>query len=311
MTQSVDKLTAYWWYEKNFGDALNPFLLERLSGKHVVYTPAAHKPNFRKEWKRFLMSPKEYDFRRLKWPEVKKPVVLAVGSRLEDSRPNYKVWGTGFLTPQGTCKGGIFFAVRGKWSASRLVELGFPECEVYGDPALLLPLIYKASPPILIPEHSSSHARVFSPKKGSMKKIRIGIVPHMIDLHHPVVEEVRQKFPDEILVVDLVHYEKWTDVIDQICSCEVILSSSLHGLIVSDAYQVPNCWIELSGKLSGGHFKFHDYFSSVDRHSEKPVVITCIQQLEECVNLTKCANRTTIQQVQQSLLDVAPFPIKI
>ena len=70
---------------------------------------------------------------------------------------------------------------------------------------------------------------------------------------------------NELLIIDLAHYKKWTDVIDQICSCERILSSSLHGLIVSDAYQIPSCWIELTGKISGGYFKYYDYASSVNR----------------------------------------------
>ena len=81
------------------------------------------------------------------------------------------------------------------------------------------------------------------------------------------------------MIIDLAHYEKWTDVIDQICSCEIIASSSLHGLIVPDAYNIPNCWITLSGKISGGLFKFYDYFSSVNRKDSEPIKIDKISDL--------------------------------
>ena len=43
-------------------------------------------------------------------------------------------------------------------------------------------------------------------------------------------------YPD-ILVIDLSNYRHWHDIIDQICSCQAILSSSLHGLIIAEAYQ--------------------------------------------------------------------------
>ena len=138
-----------------------------------------------------------------------------------------------------------------------MIDMACRVPEVYGDPALFLPLVYQTS---------------------NAQEYRLGIIPHVVDLQHPVIEEIREKHADDILIIDLAHYEKWTDVIDQICSCERILSSSLHGLIVSDAYQVPNCWIELSGKISGGYFKFYDYASG-NRIFQQPIVINSVLQL--------------------------------
>ena len=128
----------------------------------------------------------------------------------------------------------------------------------FGDPALLLP-------------------RYYSPFF-QRKKYKLGIIPHVIDLDFDVINKIRETQTD-ILIIDLAHYEKWTDVIDQICSCEIIASSSLHGLIVSDAYNIPNCWITLSGKISGGLFKFYDYFSSVNRKDSEPIKIEKISDL--------------------------------
>ena len=143
----------------------------------------------------------------------------------------------------------------------------------------------------------------------------MGIIPHVVDLHHPVIEEIRGKYADEILIIDLAHYKKWTDVIDQICSCERILSSSLHGLIVSDAYQVPSCWIELSGNISGGYFKFFDYASSVERDFNKPSRIVKVADIADLVNHAdlyfSCADAEKVKELQQGLIKVAPFKLRL
>ena len=63
-------------------------------------------------------------------------------------------------------------------------------------------------------------------------------------------------------------YDHWKTVINNICSCKCIISSSLHGLICSDAYNVPNVWLD-EYKLDEGTFKFEDYFLSQNRNIYK------------------------------------------
>ena len=36
--------------------------------------------------------------------------------------------------------------------------------------------------------------------------------------------------------------QDWKTVVDEMTSCKAILSSSLHGLVVSDAYSIPNAF---------------------------------------------------------------------
>ena len=124
---------------------------------------------------------------------------------------------------------------------------------------------------------------------------------------HHLIQEISKKQSDEILIIDLAHYKKWTDVIDQVNSCERILSSSLHGLIVSDAYQVPNCWIELSGNISGGYFKFHDYASSVGRDFVNPIRLNNVENLFSLKY--EVTSQQRISELQKNLIDSCPLPI--
>jgi hypothetical protein len=65
-----------------------------------------------------------------------------------------------------------------------------------------------------------------------------------------------------IKIINLMH-SNIEEVTDAIYSCKRIVSSSLHGVIVSQAYGIPAIWTKLSNKLSGDGVKFDDYFLSV------------------------------------------------
>lgn len=262
---------------RNWGDDLNYFFLRQLTGRPVVFY---------------------HNFKFAKWWHLQN--YLCIGTLLD--AVNYAnaqtiVWGSGvsgqertFVHPKN------ILAVRGPKTKEFCDRYGVECPEVYGDPALLLPLVYKASPPAL------------PNREGASKKYRLGIIPHVVDQQHPVIREIKEKYADEILVIDLARYEKWTDVIDQICSCERILSSSLHGLIVSDVYQIPNCWIELTGNISGGHFKYYDYASSVNRKFVAPYIIRSLDDVENCK--TTFASNERIKSVQASLICNSPFKLK-
>lgn len=142
-------------------------------------------------------------------------------------------------------------AVRGPLSRQYLLDRGIECPAVYGDPALLVPKVYHPS---------------------VTKKYKLGIIPHYSDYDSPLLDKLKQD--PGILFIRMEGYRQWTDVVDLILSCETIASSSLHGLILSEAYHIPNCWIEIKGGLLGGHFKFHDFFLSIGRDRALPLQIT-------------------------------------
>jgi hypothetical protein len=113
------------------------------------------------------------------------------------------------------------------------------ECpEIYGDPAMLIPQYY-------MPKNE--------------KKYRLGIIPHLVDLI-----SVLSKYSN-IEGVKVINLSDGVEsVCDQICECEQIISSALHGIIVSHAYGIPAGWCEFSGNVLGNGFKFEDYETTID-----------------------------------------------
>lgn len=89
------------------------------------------------------------------------------------------------------------------------------------------------------------------------KKYKIGLLPHYADKESELIQELAAQ--DSVCVIDATWPCK--KVIETIAQCDVVLSSSLHGLIVSDSVGTPNLHLKLSDKLKGGSYKFEDYYS--------------------------------------------------
>ncbi|WP_282039418.1 polysaccharide pyruvyl transferase family protein [Saccharicrinis aurantiacus] len=156
-----------------------------------------------------------------------KSIILGAGIIKEDEILNYK--------PKKV------ISVRGKLSRNILLKNKIECPEVYGDPALLLPLFYS------------------TPR---ISKYKIGIIPHFKDANLPLIKEL--SMVSDIKIIDILCGKNYKKFINDIHECDIIVSSSLHGIIVSDAYNTPNVWCEFSDNVEGNGFKFHDYFSSVN-----------------------------------------------
>lgn len=190
--------------------------------------------------------------RKYSWFPNKKENFLCIGSIITwMTNKNSIIWGSGVVYPNQEIKEHPkrVLAVRGPLSRDYLIKHGVDCPEVYGDPALLFPSFYQP--------HSIK------------KKYSVGIVPHFRDKNNPVLREIRKK--EDILIIDVQNIKPFNKFIDDICSCQVILSSSLHGIIISDAYGIPNLWIEFPGGEKK-RFAFEDYFMSVGREIIKPQV---------------------------------------
>ena len=116
-----EHLPLYWLAGRNFGDALNPILYERITGYPATWSDQS-------------------------------PKILAEGSVMAMAGPGDHVWGTGCISPdidlhcdQST----IFHAIRGPLTGLKLASHGIklPRNLILGSPCWLLPrFIPPASP---------------------------------------------------------------------------------------------------------------------------------------------------------------------
>lgn len=187
-----------------------------------------------------------------------------IGSILEHIQsPNFEVWGSGFISENGKLKvrPDKIHAVRGPLTRKKLIKQGYNCPEVYGDPALLYPMFYKPN---------------------VKKKYAYGIIPHLIDKDNEWLKQFNNQ--SKVKIIDIIDSTA-KRFVNEINECEVILSSSLHGIICGDSYGIPSYWIELSDKVIGKGYKFRDYFLSVDRPIKDSIKPKLNQKIEDIEHL--------------------------
>lgn len=122
------------------------------------------------------------------------------------------------------------------------------------------------------------------------KQYDLGIVPHWTDKqleHTPIFKKYKPKI---IRVSD-----DPLQVIKEIGQCKKIVSSSLHGIILADAFGIPRR-IELAPRMlshphqEGGLFKWEDYAASLNMKLE--------------IGITQEVDRHLITEKQHELFDV-------
>src|SRR5699024_4332264 len=158
-----------------YGDALNPYLFKELSGMGVQNKD--YLPTLYKRLQRVLLFFTSFNKELIKasiFPWQKS--VLGIGSIIRMANQRTAIWGSGFMNKNEKCKGGRLYAVRGRLTSEKLNKEGFPLCQVYGDPALLLPLWVPAQ----------------------KKRNKIAIIPHFKE-----VEYFHKKYGDCFHIIDL------------------------------------------------------------------------------------------------------------
>ena len=214
----------------------------------------------------------------------KKRHLLTIGSGAVKSYQNMTIWGSGVERelPQFFRR---FFqrswyrkldirAVRGPLSRNYLMKLGHQCPEVYGDPAILMPFIYTGT--------------------SSDKLYDVSIIPQLV-----TEKKIREKFPEAHIIS--MNTNDYKGVINQILQSNLIISSSLHGVILADSYGVPSVWYRGLGKDID--FKYMDYYASTGR---KPSNIpTSIEEALEREPLPL----PDLKSLQEGLLTSFPYDL--
>jgi pyruvyltransferase len=158
--------------------------------------------------------------------------LFAIGSVLDAAKCGMTVWGSG-LHHFGARAPRVRLdvrAVRGPLTRQALLAAGIPCPEVYGDPALLLPLFY-------------------APKLA--KKYPFTVIPHFSK-----EESYFNHYGDSVLSTLT---SDWQSFVNRIIESELVISGSLHGIILAEAYGVRAI---LLSDIDTDWFKYEDYFLS-------------------------------------------------
>ena len=263
---SRDIVRLYHWRgcggcESNYGDALSPLIVSRVTGREVAYAHPLYAD------------------------------MLGIGSILEHAvrlwvRPligritPLLVWGTGTLTPARVHSGFMnFLAVRGPQTRDLLA---LDKNIALGDPGLLAPMLLETEP---------------------CPRFSLGIIPHWKERNCEELHELASRLP-HCRIIDPTN----PDVLSTtklIASCETILSSSLHGLIVADSFGIPNARFRCLKVRDTNNWKYLDYFASVGRRASPVIDLSLgIRKIKNLIASSNCASPRTISVVARSLVKI-------
>ena len=254
---------------KNWGDWLNKWLIEKITGKKVVVAHINHL-NICK----FLGLLKS-----------ERPVFTAIGSIMHYVPDDAFVWGTGcvYHTMTAQIKPSKILSVRGPLSARVMKDNGFGKSFLYGDPALLI----------------SKFLHEFPDER---KNYAVGVIPHHSECLYPAVRQLSKL--DDVLIIDIESSQE--KLVSDIKKCDYIFSSSLHGLILSDVLRVPNKWVRFRADFPGDGFKFNDYYASLcglERHKETHPILVDVEDVGSGI-LKKIKLQSTVHESNIDLADV-------
>ena len=191
------------------------------------------------------------------------------------------VWGSGIhrlesvctLTRHATFRKLDIRAVRGPVTQHILKYSGFRCPDVFGDPAVLMPLIYQP------------HVELSNNKQ-------IAIIKHFKDESRPLIDGV--KYID-------VRTENYKCFIDEICSSEKVISSSLHGIILAEAYGVPAVFLQEN--MSRELIKYYDWYYATGRKN-----IRFAYTIEEAI-LMEMMSVPNLDKMREALLQSFPYDL--
>ncbi|MCS5601572.1 polysaccharide pyruvyl transferase family protein [uncultured Paracoccus sp.] len=194
------------------------------------------------------------------------------------------VWGSGILDIQKNfAKPREIRAVRGPLTRQRCLDQGYPCPDIYGDPGLLVSDIYS--------------------ERDAAASVDVGIVPHFQD-----IEAATKSFGtrDDVRIIDV--RRPLGEVVSDILGSRLVLSSSMHGLIVAHAFGRRALHIEFGRKIPGDGTKFHDYYRGIGFDgAPAPIRIGADTSLADLKRLAEAAACPDVEPFRSPLRDSCPF----
>lgn len=285
---------------KNFGDALSPILVQEMLGEPVVSTGSTNSE--------MVAVGSLFAFGRGLYRERNHPLsveglkVLRLKA-IDAISPKLKVWGTGFLYEKVPAqpvpiRSLDVRAVRGKYTLDILMRTGLCPREsrvALGDPGVFYASLMNELP---------------------CKEYDLGVVPHEVDRY--AGEFVVESLAKQGVRVKYINVcDDPLKVVADIASCDKILSSSLHGLIVADSLGIPNRQMMLSyfGYTKDQYlFKYRDYYSAYGFELRDPLtpadVFADFALLSKKIGECPIVSQSMVSEVKDKLLSAFPEPIR-
>ena len=165
-------------------------------------------------------------------------------------------------------------AVRGPLTRDVLIKKYGHKCpEIYGDPAILMPLIY------------NPHIE---------KEYEYLVIPQFID-----EKKFKTEHPNERMIT--MNTDDYKSVINEIKKSKIIYTSSLHGLILAESYGIPAVFFRSLPQYKD--FKYYDWYYSTNRYD-----IKLVDTFEEAKKITP-PPLPDLSKLQQGLLDSFPYDL--
>lgn len=234
--------------------------------------------------------------RSVTWSPPEECILFGAGSLMSFARAAKKdaetglrkrrpfIWGTGSIGPvRKEIKQHVrFVSVRGPLTQE---VFKLPPMR-YGDPGLLAPEILGDRP---------------------KRTDKVGLVIHWVQLERYWTDDM---VPDVkgVSVIDPRNPDHIA-VIREIASCRLIVSSSLHGLIVADAFGIPSIWLNPQGNHGFSRFKFYDYASSIGRPLRLPTEVADLKSAIEQHDMAPLSYAEGVEETRKDAL--ASFPERL
>lgn len=301
---SVDNMiNLYAWVGyQNFGDELSPYIVSRVSnlkvnlvgedfdyklvglGSIITFETMYSGSLF---WGSGVLTEEAY----LKRPKFK---VFPL-THIREHYRKYCLYSKRNLVPQ-------FFAIRGPLSAMHVKQSGVDlnaghknRSFVTGDPGILMPYLYQ-------PKKKSDHQR-----------FKLGIVIHQCQgvVEKALQELVQERYRDQVTIINILRQgdNELEQFVDELCACDKIASTSLHGLIVAQAYGIPVLFLQSEECPLQKHstFKFDDYCQGVAEKNFEPYRFILHEGLISQLLNADFRDPPNLRAVCNNLLEAFPY----
>ena len=244
----------YWDESNNLGDTLSPVVVDYMLAK------------------KNLTREKEVTERRH---------LYAIGSVLTAGIQDATVWGSGILNAS------LLYriekrkfdvrAVRGPITRAVLMDFGHNVPAVYGDPAILMPEIYR-------PE-------------GIEKTHKFGLITHK---DYDLNRATRKGEIDKNILQINICTDDYKEFVRELLSVEIVISSSLHGIILAESYGVRAVLLKPQIDI----IKYSDYYFSTGR-----LIFPTANTVEEALQIEPLELPNNLDDLREGLKRSFPYDL--